>query len=109
MEATQEPLPNKSAGIVVLFRAFVIEERAKTGCQTGKLLRAHSLSLCCLVITSFCKHTTKRSRCAIWRISITDITYSTTDGDDSVVTVATKNNEVMQYQTMTPFNTSYQS
>jgi len=29
--ATQEPLPNKGAGIVVLFRAFVIEERAKTG------------------------------------------------------------------------------
>jgi len=29
--ATQEQLPNKSAGIVVLLRAFVIEERAKTG------------------------------------------------------------------------------
>ncbi len=29
----QEQLPNKSAGIVVLFRAFVIEERAKPGCK----------------------------------------------------------------------------
>jgi len=31
---------NKSAGIVVLFRAFVIEERAKMRCKIGMLLRA---------------------------------------------------------------------
>jgi len=40
---------NKSAGVpsgaqvVVLFRFFVIEERAKPGCKTGKLLRARSV------------------------------------------------------------------
>jgi len=46
----------------------------------------------------------KRSRRAVCCISITDITYSTIDGDYSVVTIATKSNEVVQYQEMTPFN-----
>jgi len=43
--ATQEQLPSKNAGIVVLFRAFVIEEQAEVGMLNREIIACPFLTI----------------------------------------------------------------